>query len=287
MIGEEPSPSRFERAVLAIPDGALLRLLFLGLVALTGFVLLRDVSQVWRSEADAARTTRTEPLPLRRPIPGDQRRPYLPRTAPVGPDRGAPTLPGRDGPVEGEAMGRPMDFVREPGTARISAVGRIDPGTAGLFADYLAGEGEGAGTLYLHSPGGSVADAIAMSRAVREAGIDTVVPDDGYCASACPLLFSGGVAREVGENAWVGVHQVYSVDTPALTRDVDRSISDIQATSADAQDLLVEMGVDPRLWIHAMRTPPAELYVLTPDEMEELGLVTPPPEPESEPTPAS
>lgn len=278
MIGEEPSPTRFERLVLSIPDGAVLRGLFLGIVGLTGWVLMQDVGEIWRAEADAGRLTRTEPMPLSRPTPGDQLRPYLPRTTPIGPNRGAPTLPGREGPVEGDAMAQAMEFVREAGTGRISAIGRIDPGTAERLTAFLEGEGEGAQTLYLHSPGGSVSDAIAMARTVREAGLDTVVPDDGYCASACPLLFSGGLARHAGANAWVGVHQVYSADRPEPTRarDIDRSIADIQATSADAQELLVEMGVDPRVWIHAMRTPSHELYVLTAEELSDLQLVTPP-----------
>ncbi len=281
MIADGPPPSAFERAVLSIPDGAILRGLFLSIVALTGWVLYQDFSAVLQGERDAARLTRTDPLPLRRPAPGDQRRPYLPRTMPLGPERGVPLLPGH-GPVEGETTGEPMVFVRAAGTTDISAIGRIDPGTAGLLDAFLAGEGDGATALHLHSPGGSVTDAIAMARATREAGLSTFVPANGYCASACPLVFSGGVERSAGESAWIGVHQVYAAEIEGgiRERDVDRSISDIQSTSADAQDLLIEMGVDPRLWIHAMRTPPQELYVLTPEEMGEYRLVTPPPEDE-------
>ncbi|WP_185985006.1 ATP-dependent Clp protease proteolytic subunit [Aureimonas mangrovi] len=276
MIGEEPSPSRFERFVLSIPDGAILRGLFVGVIGLTGWVLSQDVVSIYRAESDRARTMRTQPMPLSRPIPGDQIRPYLPRTIPVGPDRGEPELPGYDGPAGGEAMSQPMRFAREPGSEIITAVGRIDPGTASLLESFLEGEGQGAATLYLHSPGGSVQDAIAMARAVRDAEMDTVVPDDGYCASACPLLFAGGVERTAGENAWVGLHQVYAVEIPGMdtTRDLDRSIADIQSTTADCQELLVDMGVDPRAWIHAMRTPSEELYVLTPEELSELAFVT-------------
>lgn len=277
MIGEEPSASRFERFVLSIPDGTLLRGVFIGMIGLTGWVLSQDVAEIYRSQTDLARTTRTEPLPLARPIPGDQLRPYLPRTIPVGPERGEPRLPGYDGPVDGEAMGRSMVFVRTEGSNAITAIGRIDPGTAALFAAFVEAEGEGAETLHIHSPGGSVSDAIEMARMVRNAGLHTVIPDDGYCASACPLLFAGGVERRAGANAWVGVHQVYAVEIPGLAglRDVDQSISDIQTTIADCQDLLVEMGVDPRVWINAMRTPPEELYVLTADELAKLSLVTP------------
>ncbi|MFD2238319.1 ATP-dependent Clp protease proteolytic subunit [Aureimonas populi] len=276
MIAEEPSPGRFERFVLSIPDGTLMRALFLGVVGLAGWVVSLDLVEAQQAGADEARMTRTTPLPLRLPSPGDQIRPYLPRSIPVGPDRGEPRLPGYDGPVDGEAMGQPMRFLREDGGDSVVAIGRIDPGTASLLEAFLQAEGEGARTLVLHSPGGSVSDAIAMARTVREAGLDTRVPADGYCASACPLLLAGGVSRSAGENAWVGVHQVYAVEIPGLARDVDRSISDIQSTIADCQDLLVEMGVDPRLWIDAMRTPPQELYVLTPEELAEFALVTPP-----------
>lgn len=277
MIAQDPPPSRFERAVLSIPDGAVLRGIFFAIIALTGWVLYQDFEEIWQAERDAARVTRTDPLPLRRPAPGDQRRPYLPRTMPLGPERGVPVLPGH-GPVEGETTGEPMVFVRQAGSSDISAIGRIDPGTAGQLEAFLSGEGEGATVLHLHSPGGSVLDAIAMARTIRAAELETVVPADGYCASACPLVFSGGARRSAGQNAWIGVHQVYAaeVESAVRERDVDRSISDIQSTSADAQDLLIEMGVDPRLWIHAMRTPPRELYVLTPEELSEFDLVTPP-----------
>ncbi len=73
------------------------------------------------------------------------------------------------------------------------------------------------------------------------------------------------------------MHQVYAVDLPgaAPARDRDRSISQIQATSAECQDLLIEMGVDPALWIRAMKTAPEDLYVLTEAELDALDVVTP------------
>ena len=47
-----------------------------------------------------------------------------------------------------------------------------------------------------------------------------------------------------------------------------------QRISADCQKYLVEMGVDPRLWIHAMETPREELYRLKSDELIALKLAT-------------
>ncbi|MBB4002347.1 hypothetical protein [Aurantimonas endophytica] len=275
MIGSETPPGRFERLVNRLPEGAVLRGVFVSLLAVSAAIVYLDYRDLAAATADVERTMRTEPLPLQRPEPGDQVRPYLPRTIPVGPDRGEPTLPGYDGPVGGEAMAEPMRFVAAPGGA-VTAIGRIEIGTGAQLTEFLAEQGIRAGsTVHLHSPGGSVDDAIEMAREIRRLRLSTSVPDDGYCASACPLVLAGGVTRAAGTDAWVGVHQVYAVDIPGMPelRDVGASISEIQATIARCQELLVEMGVDPAVWIKAMQTPPEELYVLTEDDLSTYRMV--------------
>lgn len=276
MIGAEYSPGRMDRLIRAIPEGTVLRVVFFTLLGLAVGVVGTDYYDLSKADAQVARTERREPMPMARPEPGDQIRPYLPRTIPVAPDRGEPSLPGYDGPVDGEAMAEPMRFVRAPG-GDISGIGRIDIGTATAFAAFLEETDEPVGTLHLHSPGGSVEDAMAMARLVREKSIDTRVPADGYCASACPLLLSGGVERSAGAGAWIGLHQVYAVEIEGASRprDIDASISDIQATIGECQQLLLDMGVAPEVWIKAMKTPPEALYVLTPAELDDFAVVTP------------
>jgi len=277
MIGEETPPGWFERAVLTIPEGAVLRAVFVALLFVAGSIAYLDYQEMAAAALDQARVTRSEPMPLKRPEPGDQIRPYLPRTIPVAPDRGEPTLPGYDGPVDGEAMAGPMRFFSGP-DGMLTAIGRIDIGTAEALRDYLASpEGRRAKTIVLHSPGGSVPDAIEMARDIRGLHLSTAGPADGYCASACPLVLAGGVTRRAGEGAWVGVHQVYAIERPGagLARDVDRSIADIQATTARCQELLVDMGVDPVVWIKALQTPAEELYVLTEEELAHFRMVRP------------
>lgn len=294
MIGEETSPGFLERTVLAIPEGSVLRTVFVALLVLSGWLVYLDWQDFAAREVDTARTERSEPMPMRRPEPGDQLRPYLPKTIPVAPDRGEPVIPGYDGPVDSEAMTTPMAFY-PAGDGVVSAVGRIEIGTAKAFRRFLAGEGAGAASaqadeaaplkvkrLVLHSPGGSVEDALAMAADIRTQGISTEVPADGYCASACPLVLSGGVTRAAGEAAWIGLHQVYAVDTPGLpsVKDFDRSLSDIQGTIARCQQLLVTMGIDPAIWIKAMETPPEDLYVLTEEELITSRFVRPFPDDE-------
>ena len=280
MIGDETPPGRLERVLLALPEGSVLRLVFVALLSVSLAIVFIDYRSMAERSAEEERTSRIEPMPLRPPRPGDQIRPYLPRAMPVGPDRGEPVLPGYDGPVEGEALAAPMRFFVGP-NGEASAIGRIEFGTAEALRTFLATpEAAGVETLVMHSPGGSVADAIAMARDLRSQDIATRVPDDGYCASACPLVLAGGLTRRAGEGAWVGVHQVFAVSgsEPGLPSTVDRSIAEIQATTAECQSLLAEMGVDPALWIKAMQTPAASLYVLTPEELVAYRLVRPLPD---------
>jgi hypothetical protein len=116
----------------------------------------------------------------------------------------------------------------------LSAEGKIEPGSARAFAEAVNRlEGRRLPVL-IHSPGGSVADAIAMGELIRSKGLAvavarTLMPDcpesapkcpDGpgtvitggaICASACALVLAGGVERLVGPVPQVGVHQITTV----------------------------------------------------------------------------
>ena len=66
----------------------------------------------------------------------------------------------------------------------------------------------------MESPGGSVFDGIEMAKLIRYEGYKTIVRSS--CASACSLMFLGGVERELfGSSAKIGLHQ------PKSTREND------------------------------------------------------------------
>jgi hypothetical protein len=126
--------------------------------------------------------------------------------------------------------------------------------------------------IVLHSPGGSVTDAMQMARAIREHGLGTRVLADGYCASSCPLVFAGGTERIADATSWIGVHQVFALTTAfgSLGDGMDQA----QRVSAETQDVLFDFGVDPRVWTRAMATPKEDIYLFTPEELLELKLAT-------------
>ena len=214
----------------------------------------RDAEAAGITENEPAQTAIPDPLPSFLPS-------ILPSLRPGG-DR----MPFRkpDGKL---AEKMTFDLV---GDGKLVATGMIAPGTGEAFKAEVEKRGSYIKTVVLNSTGGSVQDAIAIGRLIREKKFSTAVENGNLCASSCPLVFAGGVERRAGEKAAIGVHQVFSpTDNPAAN-----NMDQAQRVSADCQKYLVEMGVDPRLWIHAMETPKEELYRLKPDELLSLKLAT-------------
>jgi hypothetical protein len=239
------------------PDDKILRGLFASMVVVTVAWLGVDYFELYgaTSAPRAASTSTPSSLPSSLPLP------FLRRA-----DRGDPQLPRFD-----EALRTPMTFDLAPG-GRLMANGTIVPGTAMLFAAEVEKRGSYVTTVVLASPGGSVSDALAMGRLIREKKFTTEVEGGHYCASSCPLVLAGGSVRRVGTKAAVGVHQVSAI-APGGAR-ADEGMQDAQLVSAACQRYLSEMGVDPAVWVHAMETPSDRLFYLRPDELVALKLAT-------------
>ncbi|MEM9207361.1 MAG: hypothetical protein AAGA88_13625 [Pseudomonadota bacterium] len=213
--------------------------------------------------------------PIALPEPDDQVRRYSPRSMPRYAPGATVDLPGFQGDPE-RALASAMTF-HEGENGSLIAIGRIEVGTFDAFERYLSVTREGENrvafrTLILHSPGGSVQDAMSMARLVRDLDMATLVPDNGYCASSCPIAFSGGEERTVGSPVWFGVHQVFARETQTGT--LQDGIESAQTISSETQRLLSEMGVDPAAWIHAMATPKDALYLFTQDELRRYDWIT-------------
>jgi hypothetical protein len=249
--------------------------LFAALVFGSGFALLYDFRSLQDQQqafdlANPFNTPRrVEYAPHRSPGSDDQVRRYDPRNAPARRPGQQVTLPGFDGDPDLAIASSITFHLGEDGQA--SAVGRIDPGSYVAFEDFIDATPE-LETLTFHSPGGSVRDAIAMAELIREREVNTAVARFGYCASSCPLAFSGGVERALPDPVWFGVHQVFTSDAEIGT--LQDGMAGAQHISSEAQQLLVDMGVDPRAWIHAMATPKEQLYVFSEEELAELDWVT-------------
>jgi hypothetical protein len=159
------------------------------------------------------------------------------------------------------------------GGGRLIASGAITPGVSQSFAAEAERHGEYIRTLVLNSLGGSVTDALAMGRIIREKRFATEVEAGKYCVSSCPLVLAGGGDRRAGEKATIGVHQMTAMRSAGNGPPGDE-ISVAQNISARCQRYLGDMGVSLQVWVHAMETPHDRLFVFTMDELKSLNLVT-------------
>jgi hypothetical protein len=244
--------ARFDSWLRDRPDGSILRKLFAMMIAGTVTVLALDYLELSGLREQLAATLpdiSTDAVPAARP--GDQ--------PTIGPLR-AP-----DGVLAAKMT---FDLI---GDGRLRATGTIQPGTARIFAAEVEKRGGYIKTIVLHSPGGSVSDALEMGRLIRKMNFSTQVEAGRYCVSSCPLVFAGGVERRAGAKAIIGVHQVSAL---ARAGAPGAGMADAQRISAVCQNYLHDMGVDLQVWTHAMETPRQKLYSFKRDELLTLKLAT-------------
>jgi hypothetical protein len=250
---------RFHAWLSGNADDQILRWIFRSVVVVTIAVLAGDLatSNGWIDN------------PEMRPASPDWAVPGLPSIL-------APLLPGGDKrlmplPQPEGVLARPMTFELVSG-GRLMATGTITPGSSDAFAGEVGKRGDYIRTVVLNSPGGSVSDALAMGRLIRERKFATEVEAGKYCGSSCPLVFAGGVERRAGDKAAIGVHQVAAL---ASAGGPPRDEMDVaQRISARCQRYLADMGVSLQVWVHAMETPHDRLFVFKPDELKSLNVVT-------------
>jgi hypothetical protein len=259
---------RFHVWLLDHADEAILRWIFRSFVLVTIVLLVVDLAgtQGWIAYPDPAVT----PAEIQ---PGSPAL-HLPSMVP---SILAPLLPGSDKrltplPQPVGAIAEPMTFDLVSGN-KLMATGTITPGSSQSFATEVGRHSEYIKTVVLNSPGGSVTDALAMGRLIREKKFATEVEAGKYCVSSCPLIFAGGVERRAAERATIGVHQVAAIGSVA-NGPPRNEMSMAQNISARCERYLADMGVSLQVWVHAMETPHDRLFVFKPDELKSLNMVT-------------
>jgi hypothetical protein len=259
---------RFHVWLLEHAEEAILRWIFRSAVLVALGVLAVDLASIngWIFYSDPA----VVPAEISENSPALNLRRLVPSIfAPLLPDGGERLvpLPEPEGP-----LAKPMTF-ELVGDGRLMASGTITPGVSQSFAAEAERHSEYIRTVVLSSLGGSVTDALAMGRLIREKRFATEIEAGKYCVSSCPLVFAGGVDRRAGEKTTIGVHQITAMRSAAngLPRD---EMSVAQNISARCQHYLGDMGVSLQVWVHAMETPHDRLFVFKTDELKSLNLVT-------------
>jgi len=178
---------------------------------------------------------------------------------------------GRFATAYDKMLAAPMTFT--PAGSVLLAEGSIGTGSAGELAVALATYPH-VTRISLNSRGGALDEAMAMAKLVRERGLATEIADGAICASSCPLFFVGGQIRTAAPKALLAVHQFYAA-SEAISAPAE-ALADAQMTAARISRHLVEMDIEPAVWLHALDTPPQALYRFSPDELVKYHLVTSP-----------
>jgi hypothetical protein len=265
MSQSSPLQQRFHAWLSGNASDQILRWVFRSVVVVTIAVLAVDLATTngWISNPDPLTPAETWPAS---PESGLRNLPSILAPLLPGVDKRLVPLPQPQG-----AMAKPMTF-ELVGGGRLMASGTITPGISEAFADEVGKRGDYIKTVVLNSPGGSVGDALAMGRLIRESKFATEVEAGKTCASSCPLVFAGGVERRAGDRAAIGVHQVAAMASAGSPPRDEMDLA--QRISARCQRYLGDMGVNFQAWVHAMETPHDKLFIFTPDELKSLNVVT-------------
>lgn len=204
----------------------------------------------------------------------------LPSTGPKSPALTEPVRPGdqtrrfspkRAVPGSREPLPERLTLTVVSGGDAIVLEGEIEGGDASRILKQINELPQAPTRAILNSPGGSVRDALELGRALRLSGMDTEMRSADICYSACPYLLAAGVERSVPQDAFVGVHQHYFGESTILP--AFAAVEDIQRGQGEVMRYLDQMGIDPLVMQHALVTPPDEIYVLLPEELERYKFI--------------
>jgi len=171
-----------------------------------------------------------------------------------------------------------MQFAYHRGNQSVFARGRIEPGTAARFEQFLDSHGVEEGTtVFFHSPGGSLDEGIQLGKMIRQRKLDTSIAaegtNSGACASACAIAFLGGLSRTVPVGSKYGVHRFRYMNEPTTARGAYAQVEQAQITSARLLEYLREMGVDAQLYTASALTSSNTISLPSPELLKKWRVI--------------
>ncbi|WP_349366259.1 MAG: hypothetical protein ABL311_18955 [Nitratireductor rhodophyticola] len=169
----------------------------------------------------------------------------------------------------------------------VNAFGTIETGDANRFKRFIeASRVPPRTTVYIHSTGGNVEEAMEIGRSIRDGWLGTsvgkyildadpsispMVPRrmlPGKCLSAATLVYLGGRLRFLDGDARFGVHQ-FSFKNPS-----PEILSKSQMLSARIARYIVDMGINPEFLELSASVESERIELVSKGELERLGVVT-------------
>jgi hypothetical protein len=117
-------------------------------------------------------------------------------------------------------------------------------------------------TVRLNSPGGSLAEALAIGRVIRLRQYGTAVDSGNICHSACPLIWLAGSPRQLAATASLGFHSAWTVGGERSTEGNRR-----------IDEYLAELRIPSRLRVWMTTADPRTMGMMTRSDAERWGLL--------------
>jgi hypothetical protein len=159
-------------------------------------------------------------------------------------------------------------FTNEKYPGVLLAQGRFEPSDADEFSrQVLQNDIE---MVMFDSVGGNLVTSIEIGYFIREKGINTLVPANGVCYSACTYAFMGGVERSIDGDAPFAMHRpFFNGEMPGK---YNEGYNAGIVTSIMIVTYLIEMGLDPLTsTLHLINK---ELAHFNPTQQLELNIIT-------------
>jgi TPR repeat protein len=154
------------------------------------------------------------------------------------------------------------DLATTGDTQYIALEGKFEAGDDRKFVDKILAIERA--VIVLDSPGGMADPALAIGRAIRLKGFDTVVRDGSACTSACALVWLAGSSRYMGQTAKLGFHAVFTME--------DGRPQEKGAANAVVGAYLAMLGLPTRAIRYVTTAPPHSLSWLSFEEAKNLGI---------------
>lgn len=160
--------------------------------------------------------------------------------------------------------------------------GEIDQESPKVLTEVLS-DASDIGDILLESPGGNLIAAMEMGRMIRETGLGTRVGGAtrrdrefiNLCESACAYMFLGGANRSVIGDGKLGFHRFHTGNFNQALLPKDYAIEFAQDYSSNLLEYIIEMDVDPRIFVETSRVEATDMEYPGRDVLVEYDIVTP------------
>jgi hypothetical protein len=164
--------------------------------------------------------------------------------------------------VEPAVAAEVQEEALENGVALISIVGEIKFGDEEKFRELSLKNPKA--IVALDSPGGSLIPGLEIGRMINLRGYRTVVLDKTLCASACALIWLGGIPRYLEPGGVLGFHASY--------RTVDGKMIESGVANALIGHYFSQLNLSENAVVFATSAPPDKIMVLNDENRLDSGI---------------